>query len=336
MSKNKNQNHISNIISSVFENSPTTGLSIISGSTKEISFEKSFGVIHSSSEVKVSSESLFDIQSITKVIATTSLLEKFISEGKLRLSDSIQEYLPEIKGPHKSKISIKDLVLHQSGMSDEDFCGTFNTTQDLWSAMFKTAVRFEPGTTIEYSDVGYRLLGLCLERIGGENLNQLCTKHLWIPLCMTQTTYDISKINLTKVAGHGESWGTVDDAQDKFLGGTLGCDSVFSTSKDMTMFAKYLLEKLGNEQYFHNFVNLNAGQLDENWSYYESLGLGKKIYGWESHHINQSYLGSSKSYFSIEKAGGAGAFICLRPEKQDFFISNEPWETKSIFYGILE
>ncbi len=65
---------------------------------------------------------------------------------------------------------------------------------------------------------------------------------------------------------------------------------------------------------------MSAGQLEESWSFYESLGLGKKVYGWESHHTNQSYLGLRKTYWSLEKAGGAGAFICLRPEKQDFFI----------------
>ncbi len=304
----------------VFENTTAVGASIVAGSVKEIYYKESFGVVHSSSNSKVNSDTLFDIQSITKVVATTSLLERFVTEGLIHLSDQVQKYIPEIKGSYKSKITIKDLVLHQSGISDEDFGGSFNSVNDLWNSMFNSEVRFEPGTATEYTDVGYRLLGLCLERVGGANLDLLCAKHIWLPLGMNQTTYDIARVAKTKIAGHGETWGMVDDAQDRFLGGTLGCDGVFSSSTDLSIFCRSLLKRLDDKKYLQHFTKLGAGDLDESWSFYESLGLGRKVYGWEAHHMNQSYLGLAHTSLSVEKAGGAGAFICVRPEYQDFFI----------------
>lgn len=58
--------------------------------------------------------------------------------------------------------------------------------------MLKAPLRFEPGDSIEYADVGYRILGLCLEKIDGDNLDQLCKKYLWEPLGLNSTTYNLT------------------------------------------------------------------------------------------------------------------------------------------------
>jgi hypothetical protein len=67
-------------------------------------------------------------------------------------------------------------------------------------------------------------------------------------------------------------------------------------------------------------MKISGGQASNQWSFYESLGSGKKVFGWEQHDMNQSYVGVRHTGFTFEKAGGAGAFVCIRPEKKDFFI----------------
>lgn len=323
-SKLLSEANISNLVNTIFETTPAVGISIVAGSVSDIYYEQSFGVIHSSSDIKISSRTLFDIQSITKVVATTALLEKFILNQMISLNDPVIQYLPELTGYNKTDIKIIDLVLHQSGISDEDFVRDFSSASELWNEMFNTELRFSPGSSIEYTDVGYRLLGLCLERVGGNNLDQLCKRYVWSTLGMEQTTYNFSSnssiIPKTMIAGHGDSWGLVDDAQDRLLAQPLGCDGVFSSSKDLVIFCRNMLTKLSDSDYFNNLMAVSAGQTNGTWSFYESLGIGKKIFGWEQHHKNQSYLGKKHTPYSLEKAGGAGAFICIRPEKNDFLI----------------
>jgi len=311
---------LSKIMKKVFEKTNTVGAIIISGSEKNIYCEKSFGNVHTTSQSPVTNSTYFDIQSISKVVATVSLLEEFLHLGLMNLNDRVQKYLPEFHKNEIANIKVLDLVLHQSGISDEDFCKDYYTSEELWHEMFQAPIRFMTGSSVEYTDVGYRLLGLCLERVGGANLDTLSKRHVWQRIGMLNTTYDISQISKDCIAGFGESWGVVDDAQDRLLAKPLGCDGVFTTGTDLVIFCRHWLSRLKNDAFFLKLKQNNAGKLNNEWSFYESLGVGRKLFGWEQHDYNQSYIGGLKSEMTLEKAGGAGAFICIRPEKQDFFI----------------
>jgi len=311
---------ITELMKATFESTPAVGVIVVAGTINDVYFNESFGVVHQTSLSPITKDTFFDIQSITKVIATVSLLEKFQELGLILLQSLIQNYLPEFHKGQDCKITIRDLVLHQSGISDEDFGGNFNSSADLWQSMLNAPLRFTPGSSIEYTDVGYRILGLCLEKIGGDNLEQLCKKFVWRPLGLENTTYNITNIKKENIAGHGTSWGSLDDAQDRFLGKPLGCDGVFTTASDLAAFCQNWLYKLTDENIKNKIISVCAGRTNSNWSYYESLGLGKKLFGWEQHDISQSYSGIRHTFSTVEKAGGAGAFICLRPEYKDFFI----------------
>lgn len=317
---NTSKLEVNELIHSVFKDSPTVGAIVVAGTIKDVYFNESFGVVHHSSLSPITKDTFFDIQSITKVMGTISLLEAFQRLGKISLQDSIQKHLPEFHQGQDCKITIQDLVLHQSGISDEDFAAKFNTPNDLWQSMLNAPLRSNPGSSIEYTDVGYRILGLCLEKIGNDNLDELCKKHVWQSLGMYNTTYRIQKIKKELIAGQGNTWGVLDDTQDRFLEKPLGCDGVFTTASDLALFCQHWLRKLNDEKTNQKITSIYAGNTNPNWSYYESLGLGKKLFGWEQHDVNQSYIGMRKTPSTLEKAGGAGAFICLRPEYEDFFI----------------
>ncbi|MGZ3742934.1 MAG: serine hydrolase domain-containing protein [Pseudobdellovibrionaceae bacterium] len=311
---------ISDLIADVFRNTPATGVSILHGSQNEIFYQEQFGVILKSSNLKITDDTLFDVQSITKIIATISLLEIYITQGRMSLEDPAEKYLPELRGEFRSNIKIRNLVLHSSGISDEDFIGEYNSPEELWNAMFNAPLRFEPGASIEYTDVGYRLLGLCLERIGGEDLDTLCKNYIWIPWGMVNSTYNLSSIPKENIAGHNSAWGVVDDPQDIFLNKPLGCDGVFTNTKDLVIFCRRWLEKLSDIKALNSLMNISSGVFNNEWSFYESLGRGRKVLGWEQHSKYQSYIGNGHTQLTLEKAGGGGAFISIRPEKKDFFI----------------
>lgn len=318
---NKPNVEIRELLKSTIDTSSVAGSIVMVGSRDTgILFQEAIGTIHSSQNEPVNEHTLFDIQSITKVVATVSLLEEFLSLGLIALDDLLQKYVQEFHPLEKAGITIKDLLLHTSGISDEDFLGEFGSANELWSAMYQAPLRNKPGVSIEYTDVGYRLLGLCLERIGQSDLDHLCKVNVWEKIGMRNTSYNISGISKLKIAGYGGAWGVVDDSQDRLLGKPLGCDGVFSSAFDLSLFCVHWLKKLSEQKYRDSFYKVSAGNFDDNWSFYESLGLGRKVFGWESHTPYQSYLGNSHSSSAIEKAGGGGAFICLRPEKNDFFV----------------
>lgn len=316
----EDQIQISNLMEEILSQTPAVGAALVAGSKEQIYYKGYFGSIHKSSNIEVSENTLFDIQSITKVVATSSLLEVFYLQGKIGLNDHVQKYVPDFQPKRISDIKIIDLLLHQSGISDEDFNKEYSDPEELWNAMFNAPLHFLPGTSVEYTDVGYRILGLCLERIGGQSLDTLCKNFVWEPLGMNDTTYDISSTSIERIAGHGNAWGIIDDVQDRLLEKPVGCDGVFSTATDLALFCRHFLSKLSIQNNSLGFLSTNSGRTNANWSSYESLGLGRKVFGWEQHTSKQSYIGSRHSIGTLEKAGGAGAFIALRPETQDFII----------------
>src|SRR5690606_29036396 len=101
------------------------------------------------------------------------------------------------------------------------------------------------------------------------------------------------------------------------------------------LFCRHWLTQLASNDNLREWYECTAGEIDGKWSFYESLGLGRNIRGWEKHHPNQSYLGDRTTDQTIEKAGAAGTFISLRPERGDYFIyltnhgSPEPFTMES-------
>lgn len=319
MTIKKNQ-ELRDLLSSVLDTTAASGVVVVTGNSREINLSLSVGKIHTSEDFEVSPDTLFDIQSITKIIATASLLEKFILLKKVNLEDTVKKYVPHFKVDENFNVTIRDLLLHTSGISDEDFLDDYKTSDSLWSQMLAPKLRAAPGEFVEYTDVGYRILGLCLEQIGGDSLESLCRKHIWQPAGMNNTFYSINDLPKNKIAGQGSNWCKVDDTQDQLLNCALGCDGVFSSANDIALFCQDLLKKFEDARFFEKYTSTQSGQINYEWTYYESLGLGRKIYGWEAHSSNQSYLGSFRTPNSIEKAGGGGAFVCIRPEKNDFLI----------------
>ncbi len=296
---------------------PMTGAAIVVGNSRGLVFEKYFGTIHPSQTHEVNESTRFDIQSISKVVSTASLLAHFAEQNSQTLEEYAYNFLPELSAEPYRKIKIKHLLQHQSGYSDEDFTFPFCEPKDGWQKMLALPLRFEPGSAVEYSDIGYRILGRVLEVIGQKDLDTLCKNHVWRVIEMQDTGYDVSAVHKTHLAGQGQSWGRVDDEQDYKLGGHLGCDGVFTTACDLAKFCQSILNKKNNSL----FLKLNpVGELYNEKSFFDSLVFGQKYCGWEKNAPINSYAGQLATPETLEKAGGAGAFISILPEKSSYAI----------------
>lgn len=193
-------------------------------------------------------DTIFDIASLTKIVATTSGLMKLFEKGKIRLDDPVTDYLPEFQGGH-SAITIRDLATHFSGLHpDLDL-------EPEWSG-YETGIRKAlidkpanpPETKFVYSDINFILLGEIVHRLSGLPENQYVKQILFDPLGMRQTGYLPSpalrpRIAPTETLKNGEVLrGVVDDPTSRYMGGVAGHAGVFSTADDLAKFCQMILD----------------------------------------------------------------------------------------------
>jgi len=195
-------------------------------------------------------DTIFDLASLTKVVATTPSLMKLFEEGRFRLNDRVTQYLPEfVEG--KSEITIRNLFTHFSGLPPD------LALKPPWSG-YQTGIRMAlnerpagpPGEHFVYSDINFILLGELVHRLSGEPLSDYARAHIFLPLGMKETMFQppaslISRIAPTERDGpHGAPLrGVVHDPTARNMGGVAGHAGVFSTADDLARFCEMMLRK---------------------------------------------------------------------------------------------
>ena len=193
-------------------------------------------------------DTIYDVASLTKVVATTPAMMKLYEQGKIRLDDPVTVYLPEFQGG-KSAITIRHLMTHFSGLRpDLDI-------DPAWSG-YDTGIRMAlsdkptapPGQSFIYSDINFELLGEIVRRVSGKPLDQFAREEIFAPLGMTETTFKpaaslTARIAPTEVdAATGKPWrGVVHDPTARYMGGVAGHAGVFSTADDLARYAEMML-----------------------------------------------------------------------------------------------
>ena len=139
---------------------------------------------------------LFDIASLTKVAATTPMAMLLYEQGLLDLEASVSAIVPEFthdaaKDPRRHEVTLCMLLAHSSGLpAYEKLFLKAHTRAELLQAAFTTPLSADPGTRANYSDIGFIILGIALERLAGESLDRFCQREIFSPLFMTNTTFN--------------------------------------------------------------------------------------------------------------------------------------------------
>jgi uncharacterized protein YbbC (DUF1343 family)/CubicO group peptidase (beta-lactamase class C family) len=195
-------------------------------------------------------DTIFDVASLTKVVATSTAVMQLVEMGKLNLEDPVVKYWPEFKGNSKEEITVRDLLTHYSGLRPA------LDQKPSWSG-YDTALRmieeekplFPPGTNFIYSDINFIILGELVWRIFGEPLNTYCAEHIFRPLEMDDTGFNPSSDLRPRIApteyqnGTGKMlWGEVHDPIAHNMGGVAGHAGLFSTADDLAIFAQMVLD----------------------------------------------------------------------------------------------
>lgn len=189
---------------------------------------------------------LYDMASLTKLIAPTMIALKLIEEGKLTLLDTLQMYYDmSCAVPGREQVNILQLMTHTSGITPHiPLYNKISDPKDRYKAILQSDPYCKPGEQVYYSCMGYMLLAGILEEIGGKPLDELAKEYVFEPLGMKNTCYNPTNSNVvtTEYSGLHKEYikGHVHDENAYFLGGVSGNAGIFSDICDMTIFARML------------------------------------------------------------------------------------------------
>lgn len=229
------------------------GAALAVGTADSILYIKGYGhLTWSASSPAVDPErTLYDLASVTKVVATTSALMVLVDRGRVRLDAPVATYVPEFNGPGTGVITVRQLLTHTSGLRADLTVDTIRGAKDaaaLLRVVYAETPRITVGSRVVYSDVNAVLLGEVVRRASGMPLDSFVAHEVLVPLGMTETGFHPARAVLARTAptgvwrGHPVA-GVVNDPTAAKLGGMSGNAGVFSTVRDVARFAQFILKR---------------------------------------------------------------------------------------------
>jgi len=283
---------------------------------------KGYGTLDTAkASAAIDEHSVYDMASLTKVIATTTLAMLLEEQEVLDLDRTVASYLPEFNAPDKAAITVRMLVLHRGGLEAfaplyREFKGRDQYLQQINIRPLKSV----PGTETVYSDWDMILLQLVLERVSGQSLDILAAERIFRPLGMTSTTFNPDTVMRLRIAPTeidsargGLVRGAVHDENAHAMGGVSGHAGLFSSIRDLTVFAQMLLN--GGE---YGGVRIVKPATLARWTAPQGRGSSRAL-GWDTPSKNSS-AGKHFSPRSFGHTGFTGTSMWIDPERGLFVI----------------
>lgn len=303
-------------------------------------YEKAFGkrLVSPGSEA-MTVDTIFDLASLTKVMATTPSILKLVEDGRLSLDDPVAKWIPEFLAggvrpeaaeprpvaKEREGITIRHLLTHQSGLPP----GIFLSEGDFWG--YDEGVRRaatvglleKPGTRFRYSDVNFILLGEIVRRVSGERIELFAAKQFFAPLGMTETGYRPAVESLariaptTVIADYGLLRGQVHDPTARRMEGIAGHAGLFGTVRDVAIYTRFFLTGKGpdGQTLLHpdTITKATTNQLPA------GLGVARGL-GWDISSTFGTQRGEKFPLAGFGHTGWTGTSIWVDPGSETFVI----------------
>jgi uncharacterized protein YbbC (DUF1343 family)/CubicO group peptidase (beta-lactamase class C family) len=315
------------------------GCVVAIGRTGGIGFLKAYGNRRiEPSEEPMTVDTLFDMASLTKPIATATSVMILVEQGKVRLRNPIAEYIPEFGQNGKEQITVEDLLVHRGGLIPDNALKDYEDgPEKAWERLFALPTD-KPGEKFVYSDVGFLTLGEVVHRVSGKTVAEFATENIFQPLGMQESGYTPSD-ELSQRAAPTEQrdgdWmrGDVHDPRAWLLDGVAGHAGLFSTAADLAIYCDAILRgangmpAAGSEetQAAHAippFV-MSRATLAEMMRPREVAGNHRAL-GWDNRSGYSTNRGELLSSRAIGHGGFTGTAMWIDPELDLFviFLSN--------------
>lgn len=199
----------------------------------------------------VTDSTLYDLASLTKVVGTTTAIMQLVEAGRLELDAPVGRYLPEWGEGWKESVTVRDLLRHRAGLPPfRPFWRELTGREAYRRAIGELPPAYPPGEQTVYSDLGFITLGFVAERIAGEPLDVLLQRSLFGPLELRETRFAppasirerIAPTEIDTIFRHAHLRGVVHDENAYALGGVAGHAGLFSSARDLAVFAQRMLD----------------------------------------------------------------------------------------------
>ena len=223
----------------------TPGAVIVIGHQDQVVLRQAFGHRSLAPPQPMTPDAVFDVASLTKVVATTPAVLQLVEKGRLQLDAPAARYWPAFKGHGKERITLRQLLTHYSGLRPG------MPPQPAWSG-YNAALKQIAGDTptqpaesrFIYSDLNFTILGELVRRVSGDPLEAYCRRYIFKPLGMKDTGFKPPRSLNGRLAPTMEgSFGVVHDPDTRRMGGVSGAAGLFSTADDLACFAQTLLDQ---------------------------------------------------------------------------------------------
>ncbi len=240
---------VDGIVQEAIRDEQIPGAVVLIGHDGQVIYRKAFGerALEPRRE-PMSVDTIFDVASLTKVVATSIAVTQLVQRGQVRGNEPVAKYIPEFAENGKEEITVRELLTHHSGLpKDLDLSQPWEGRETALHMAYSTKPIFAPGSQFLYSDVNFIVLGALVERVSGMSLDEYCRKNIFLPLNMTHTRFLPlaawwPKIAPTQFDEHDKMLrGVVHDPTARRMGGVAGHAGVFSTADDLAKFAQALL-----------------------------------------------------------------------------------------------
>jgi CubicO group peptidase (beta-lactamase class C family) len=288
------------------------------------------------SEMPMTTDTVFDMASITKPVATATSIMLLIERGQLKLGQRVADIFPEFGVNDKDTITIHDLLTHQSGLLPDNALADYNNgREEALKKICELKLQAPTGTRLIYSDVNFILLGEIIRKITGQDVHEFSRDNIYQPLGMTETGY-LPREELQQRAASTEQreghWmqGEVHDPRAYKLGGVAGHAGLFSTARDLAIYAQMMI---GGGEYNgtrilspRTVATMTRGYkiLGGSRSTMEGVPFNPPVYlrglGWDKRSSYSSNRGELLSDSAFGHGGFTGTVLWIDPDLDLFFI----------------
>ena len=311
----------------------------------QVVWRKAYGAraVEPSREV-MTTDTIFDLASLTKVVATATSIMILVERGKVRLGDPVSVYIPEIKGEGRDRITIEQLLTHRAGYApDFDLRERWTGYDEAIKRLIKEPLRNPPGSRFVYSDIGFIALGEVVHRVSGLMLDKFAQQNIFGPLGMKDTGFRLRATLKSRIAptekrrgqlsylgdsadnagAAGETWlrGEVHDPTSYRMEGVAGHAGLFSTADDLAIYCQMIMNG-GQYRGVRILAPLTVEEMTRP-RLVSATGWTRGL-GWD---INSSFSSNRGDLFplgSFGHTGFTGTSIWIDPASEMFviFLSN--------------
>ena len=235
---------IEGVVREAISHKQLPGAVVVVGHKGRLVYRRAFGnqAVEPQPEA-MTADTVFDLASLTKPVATASSVMILVEHGKIRLNDPLSRYLPEIQDEAARKVTVEQLYTHTSGYaSGLDRTRPWQGRRGALQELVREPLRRPAGSHFEYSDINYIALGLIVEKASGQSLAEFAQQHVFQPLRMSHTCYlPQGPVAPTQRRGGKILRGSVHDHVAAKMGGIAGHAGLFSRGDDLARYCQMML-----------------------------------------------------------------------------------------------